>query len=89
MLDIYKREAITPQNLASLAFAGNPDTRRGQAPDKTQLTEQGGKLKAERIGAFALARLRIGPDDSAIGIFEVFPRLLPSVIVLRFYNGNT
>ena len=28
VLDIYKREAITPQNLASLAFAGNPDTRR-------------------------------------------------------------
>ena len=73
VLDIYKR-------VASL---------RGQAPDKTQLTEQGGKLKAERIGAFALARLRIGPDDSAIGIFEVFPRLLPSVIVLPFYNGNT
>ena len=66
MLDIYKREAITPQNLASLAFAGNPDTRRGQAPNKTQLTEQGGELNAERIGAFALSRLRIGPDDSAI-----------------------
>lgn len=48
VLDIYKREAITPQNLASLAFAGNPDTLRGQAPDKTQITEQGGKLKVEK-----------------------------------------
>ena len=86
----YTSAKLSPHKISLRSLLrGTPITLRGQAPDKTQLTEQGGKLKAERIGAFALARLRIGPDDSAIGIFEVFPRLLPSVIVLPFYNGNT
>ena len=53
VLDIYKRVA----------------SRRGQAPDKTQLTEQGGKLKAERIGAF-VDRLQIVPKILLYSIFQ-------------------
>ena len=40
VLDIYKREAITPQNLASLAFAGTPIRSAVKHLPKTKSTRQ-------------------------------------------------